>query len=107
MAQDKRLIDANALKAEFTGNFHEMWHYTGIRAMIDVQPPVDAMEVVHGRWEQTVEPLGWGDVLCGECSNCHETFVVDEEESFDDFAMWKYCPNCGAKMNGGNEDENP
>ena len=42
----KRLIDANALKAEFTGNFHEMWHYTGIRAMIDVAPTVDAVEVV-------------------------------------------------------------
>lgn len=41
-----RLIDADALKAEFTGNFHEMWHYTGIRAMIDVAPAVDAVEVV-------------------------------------------------------------
>lgn len=30
-----RLIDADLLRAEFTGNFHEMWHYTGIWAMID------------------------------------------------------------------------
>ena len=51
-----------------------------------------------GKWLKTTESLGWGDVLCGECSNCHESFIVDEEDSFDDFAMWKYCPNCGADM---------
>ena len=52
-----RLIDADALKAEFTGNFHEMWHYTGIRATIDVQPTVDAVSRgVHDqvRWERDV-----------------------------------------------------
>ena len=53
---NKRLIDANLLKAEFTGNFHEMWHYTGIRAMIDVQPQVDAVEVVR----------------CKDCKHWHE-----------------------------------
>ena len=34
-----RLIDADTLRAEFTGNFgRELWHYTGIRATIDVAP---------------------------------------------------------------------
>ena len=33
-----RLIDADLLRAEFTGNFREMWHYTGIWAMIDCAP---------------------------------------------------------------------
>lgn len=41
-----RLIDANTLKAEFTGNFQETWHYTGIRAVIENAPTVDAVEVV-------------------------------------------------------------
>lgn len=33
-----RLIDADLLRAEFTGNFSEMWHYTGILAMVDCAP---------------------------------------------------------------------
>lgn len=44
---DMRLIDADALKAEFTGNFgRELWHYTGIWATIDVAPTIDAVPVV-------------------------------------------------------------
>ena len=41
-----RLINATTLKAEFTGNFQELWHYTGIWAMIDVAPTVEAVSVV-------------------------------------------------------------
>ena len=41
-----RLIDATTLRAEFTGNFQEMWHYTGIWAMIDIAPTIDAVPVV-------------------------------------------------------------
>ena len=33
-----RLIDADLLRAEFIGNFSEMWHYTGILAMVDCAP---------------------------------------------------------------------
>jgi NADH pyrophosphatase NudC (nudix superfamily) len=85
MASEVRLIDANALKAEFTGNFHEMWHYTGIRAMIDVAPTVETVVVVHGRWITD----GDGVTYCGKCRH------------IDDYAsVHNYCPNCGAKMDG-------
>ena len=36
-----RPIDADTLRAEFTGNFQEMWHYTGIWAMIDLAPTLE------------------------------------------------------------------
>ena len=55
-----------------------------------------------GKWEQTTEPMGWHDVDCVECSACGESWVLDEDFDYDvvkDF--WKYCPNCGAKMKGG------
>lgn len=39
MAQ--RLIDATTLRAEFTEGLHELWHYTGIWAMIDVAPTIE------------------------------------------------------------------
>ena len=92
MANEKRLIDANALKAEFTGNFHEMWHYTGIRAMIDVAPTVDAVEVAHGRWERRTDVIGF--VRCSACRDCN---IYDD---WADGKKWNYCPNCGAKMDG-------
>ena len=80
MANEKRLIDANALKAEFTGNFHEMWHYTGIRAMIDVQPTIDAVEVVHSKWLRH-----WNNYICDSCRSYQ-------------WLKSNYCPNCGADM---------
>ncbi len=41
-----RLIDADTLRAEFTGNFNELWHYTGVRAVIDNAPTIDAVPVI-------------------------------------------------------------
>lgn len=64
----------------------------------------DVVEVMHGEWKQTTEPLGAYDVECVECSICGESWVLDEDFDYDvvkDF--WNYCPNCGAKMDGGEE----
>lgn len=59
------------------------------------------VEVKHGYWKQTQEPLGWQDLDCVECSICHESFICDEDFGYEDFKeLWKYCPNCGAKMDG-------
>ena len=49
----------------------------------------DAVEVVHGRWIKD------GDVVV--CSNCGEEHAWDEYRA-------TYCEDCGAKMDGGNED---
>ena len=59
----------------------------------------DLVEVRHGEWLQTKEPLGWHDVDCVECSICHESWICDEDFDFEFCKeMWHYCPNCGAKM---------
>ena len=68
-------------------------------------PPADVVEVRHGKWVETQEPLGWCDVDCAECSVCHESWIIDEDSSIDDYeCMWHHCPNCGAKMDGGEEN---
>ena len=75
-----------------------------LRAIMFVkdQSVADVVEVRHGKWVETQEPLGWCDVDCAECSVCHESWIVDEDSSIDDYEyMWHYCPNCGAKMDGG------
>ena len=66
-----------------------------IRAFIKAQPAADVAPVVHGRW----------DILDGYktrrvCSVCG--WDVPEYGKF-----YSYCPNCGAKMDGGADNENP
>ncbi len=66
----------------------------------------NVVEVRHGEWLLTKEPLGWQDVDCVECSACRDSWVCGEDFDFDyckDY--WQYCPNCGAKMDGKGEGE--
>lgn len=54
--------------------------------------------VVHGRWLNF-----YGDFTCAECSECGAIYdVVDVKPSgeiFGEFEKeYKFCPNCGAKM---------
>ena len=66
---------------------------------IEALPAADVVEVRHGEWLETQEPLGWRDVDCIECSVCHESWIMNEDSSIDDYeCMWHHCPNCGAKM---------
>ena len=50
---------------------------------------VDAVEVVHAKWENVQNGKG-----C--CSNCHRLDGIDN--------LATHCRYCGAKMDGGNED---
>ena len=51
----------------------------------------NAVEVVHGRWEQAEYH---GFVRCDQCKD-----VYINEEWLED-GKWNYCPNCGADMRG-------
>ena len=63
-------------------------------ALINQFPTVDAVEVVHGRWEWT--ETGEQD---------YEQFWVCSQCSDRTYFLTNFCPNCGAKMYGdGNED---
>ena len=59
--------------------------------LFNESPTVDAVEVVHGRWERHLSPYSdnyW------TCTCCNGNFMTDAAQ------YWKYCPNCGAKMDG-------
>ena len=60
-----------------------------VKVMIDIQPTVDP--VVHGRWNTHMKGM---HMQCSECL---------WGTSFD--IPLNYCPNCGAKMDGGNNNE--
>ena len=88
-SSEKRLIDYYYLaeKIECPGEPLVYWHD------IEAAPTVDAVEVVHGRWiEQEKYTFG----VMYDCSIC-DNRILDNGHS------WNYCPNCGAKMDGGND----
>lgn len=58
---------------------------------IKMLPAVNAAPVVHGHVLDSDNPF------CGPCSACGES--VNRK--------WHYCPNCGAKMDGGEENDRP
>ena len=61
------------------------------------QKTVDAVEVVHGRWVLHQEDgYEWY-----ECSSCRAQPLNDNAERP---VLSDYCPDCGAKMDGGNEN---
>ena len=89
-----RYIDANLLKAEFTGNFAKAYAVPLIKSIIDQQPTADVQEVKHAKDLQSDRAFsGW----TFECSRCHffddDTYCI--ESQIDSI---KYCPNCGAKI---------
>lgn len=59
------------------------------------QPAVDVVPVRHGRWIEDHDYL-----KCPECS-----VMVKRDFTFFDIGNWNYCPNCGAKMDGGQNNE--
>lgn len=57
--------------------------------LFDDIPTVDAEPVRHGHWEMKADPYGFFDKI-PVCSECGCTTKMRE--------TYKYCPNCGAKM---------
>ena len=62
--------------------------------VIEREPSVDAVPVWHGRWIKRGYACGENEY---ECSVCHET------EWRTSAIRLKYCPYCGARMDGGGD----
>lgn len=101
MATEKRLVYAREVEEIFNFVEHECSDsYEAFKVAINKATTVDAVEVVHGRWEPELMPTGVEytghaemtvqALSCSVCGKC-----VDVSESY-----FSYCPNCGAKMDG-------
>jgi rubrerythrin len=108
MANEKRLIDIEqAKRATYEEIFWSESEQAVVRNFLAKLPKVDAVEVVHGRNKTTLHPVD--EFICSVCGYvCQDThkYVYDEDgEYWSCYEFeFKYCPDCGAKMDGGNED---
>ena len=95
MANEKRLIDANALIAEYD-RVH-IGEPGKARKLIEDAPTVDAVEVVHGRWF-----MRGGIFRCSECDSKALLKLDSNVGGCREYTHFRsnYCPNCGAKMDG-------
>ena len=65
--------------------------YFNVKFDIENFPNADVAPVRHGRWEEASDGDG---IVCPFCRTDFCTIIYDTEH-------FNYCPNCGAKMDGG------
>ena len=109
--KQKAIDEIRDFQAQVTCSFSKDWengmeegfdHAVGVIEMMEV---VDAEPVRHGKWihgqEVCREYIGITLVLVQykhwECSACG--YRTEKEP------IWKYCPNCGAKMDAQEKDD--
>lgn len=97
MGNAKRLIDSMQLVTKLSKRitvFILLGHtpqqiYDEVLRVIAEAPTVDAVEVAHGRWKPSDDPVLYNIYGVAVCSVCGYTYAGDDT---------KYCPDCGAKM---------
>lgn len=74
--------------------------YAAILQDLEGLPIVDVAPVVHGEWVRYKEPQNpyRGNGTSYKCSVCGRTAGHHQVQ------LYKYCPNCGAKMDGGEKE---
>lgn len=107
-----RYIDSDALIEELQRCSRETWSKDINRAWwaqsvkikdnivrcIDRQPTADVVEVMHGKWG--IMKMGDGERV-RTCSSC---LISQSVNVYKGKVMFRYCPYCGAKMDGERKD---
>ena len=86
-----KLIDADKLMKSLNPK-ESVWVGLVLPELIDNAPTVEAEPVRHGHWVEAKYPL----FTCSECGATYQ----------DTGYSYNYCPNCGAKMDLEQENEN-
>lgn len=98
-AIDEHPYDKDPARPETFSEYNSGWNDACdyIQKQLDAVPAADVAPVKHGRWEWDAKGL-YPKPLCSKChyepyrrSNCNSDLP-------------NYCPNCGAKMDGGNDN---
>ena len=68
---------------------------------IEDAPAVDAAPVVHGRWDDSGRFKFFDCDIAVRCSMCGGCLTEKEYAE----SVWNFCPVCGSKMDGGNDND--
>ena len=96
ISRDALIDEFNAIMSDKSNGLIDRLFIAGAICMIQTAPAVDAEPVRHGIWGEC-EITGYDGLHpvytrpCSECGNRNEYLQI-------------YCPNCGAKMDGGDFD---
>ena len=85
-----RLIDADVFLKEYCEPYPHI--YQAMSSAFKHAPTVDAEPVMHGEWLDRN-----GESQFGTCSVCGDRW--------GSISVMKYCPSCGAKMDGERKEE--
>lgn len=93
----KRLIDADSFELNVQNEWERNEISNGdwilIRQLINEEPTIDAVEVVRGEWIHNPQ-IGWGETwVCSICGEKTTSSIMGKPR-------YKYCPMCGANMDG-------
>ena len=75
------------------GGFTDYSNYSNLWDEVDNMPATNVQPVKRGRWEN--EYLE-DDIWWAECSNCKQ----ETHSRYGRPSTYRYCPNCGARMDG-------
>ena len=88
-----RVIDADSLLQGYEDHdfidTHIIWN----------APTVDAVPVRHGKWIYGND-FHWYTASCNKCGYQRRTDI-----KADGWNQWRYCPNCGARMDAERKEE--
>ena len=104
-----RLINADTLIYKLENHQNDkkipVDYRNGITAacvMVEQSPVIKAELVRHGRWE-TIKKYGRSYI---GCSKCEQPIPTLNQLDLGDEMTVRYCPNCGAKMEGDDDENN-
>jgi NADH pyrophosphatase NudC (nudix superfamily) len=84
--------DADVCETDDFGGVDYGFGMKNIKELINAIPAADVAPVVHGEWLEYLDEM--------KCSACKRRWNYCD----NDTNTFNFCPNCGAKMDGGDND---
>ena len=92
-----RSIERDHLIKRFDVDGDEVIPVRVAKRIIETEPTIDAVPIVHAHWIAERDP--YGKVQAYHCSACYE------KTGYYTYEASAYCPRCGTKMEGEIEDK--